>query len=260
MTIFEKTFDDAAIDYDHSRPTYVKEIYEDIFRYKPVDPDSRVLEIGLGTGKASQPILETRCHFTGIEPGERLTDLARKRYRTYANFTVCNQTFQDFISPDESFDLIYAATAFHWIPEEYGYKRVHELLKPGGAFARFAYHAGTDKGREEMTKEIQEIYSKYMHQEEPLREYGLEDAKKLAETACRYGFCDAAYQLYSTTKEFTADEYMTLLRTYPDHMRLEESNRKMLFEGIHSAIRNHGGIMTVYYTMELELARKPARN
>ena len=35
MTVFEKTFDDAAIDYDHSRPTYVKEIYEDIFRYKP---------------------------------------------------------------------------------------------------------------------------------------------------------------------------------------------------------------------------------
>ena len=111
-----------------------------------------------------------------------------------------------------------------------------------------------------MTEEIQEIYSKYMHQEEPLREYGVEDAKKLAETACRYGFCDAAYQLYSTTKEFTADEYMTLLRTYPDHMRMEESNRKMLFEGIHSAIRNHGGIMTVYYTMDLELARKPARN
>ena len=44
------------------------------------------------------------------------------------------------------------------------------------------------------------------------------------------------------------------------YMRLEESNRKMLFEGIHSAIRNHGGIMTVYYTMDLELARKPARN
>ena len=118
MTIFEKTFDDAAIDYDHSRPTYVKEIYEDIFRYKPVDPDSHVLEIGLGTGKASQPILETRCHLTGIEPGERLADLARKQYQTYANFTVCNQTFQDFISPDESFDLIYSSTASNLIREE----------------------------------------------------------------------------------------------------------------------------------------------
>ncbi|MCM1124539.1 MAG: class I SAM-dependent methyltransferase, partial [Eubacterium sp.] len=63
MGNFEKTFDNAAIDYDKSRPMYVKEIYEDIFRYKPIDQDSHVLEIGMGTGKAAQPILDTHCHF-----------------------------------------------------------------------------------------------------------------------------------------------------------------------------------------------------
>ncbi len=40
-------------------------------------------------------------------------------------------------------------------------------------------------------------------------------------------------------------------------MKVEEADRKMLFEGIHSAIKKHGGIITVYYTMDLELARKP---
>lgn len=48
---------------------------------------------------------------------------------------------------DNSFDLVYAVTAFHWIPEEYGYRCVYNLLKSGGVFARFTYHAGTDKGR-----------------------------------------------------------------------------------------------------------------
>ncbi|MDE5932332.1 MAG: class I SAM-dependent methyltransferase [Lachnospiraceae bacterium] len=257
MPTFEKTFDDAATDYEQSRPAYVKEIYEDIFRYKAIDSDSYVLEIGLGTGKASQPILETQCHFTGIEPGKQLAAFARKRYQAYANFSLLDQTLQDFTGCDQSFDLIYAATAFHWIPEEYGYNRVYNLLKPGGAFARFAYHAGGDKERKAMMEEIQEIYLKYLHLKEPPKEYGMEDAEKLAETACQYGFVDTACQLYFVKKDFTADEYMALLRTYPDHMKIEEADRKKLFEGIHSVINKHGGIMTVHYTMDLELARKP---
>lgn len=257
MYIFEKTFDTAATDYEQSRPAYVREIYEDIFRYKPINADSHVLEIGLGTGKASQPVLDTQCYFIGIEPGEHLADLARKRYQTYANFSLFNQTLQDFVGYDNSFDLIYAATAFHWIPEEYGYNRVYHLLKPGGAFARFGYHAGVDKGRAAMTEEIQDIYSKYLHPKEPPREYSMEDANRVAEIARSYGFDDIVCQWYTTTKDFTADEYMALLRTYPNHMKVQEADRKMLFKGIYYAIKNHGGIMTVYYTIDLELARKP---
>ena len=257
MTTFEKTFDSAALDYEKSRPTYVKEIYEDILHYKPINSDSDVLEIGLGTGKASRPVLDTHCRFIGIEPGERLADLARKRYKDYKNFSILNQTLQDFVCPDQVFDLIYAATAFHWIPEEYGYNRVFELLKPGGAFARFAYHAGPDQGRRVLTDEIQELYRKYMHTESQPVEFGSADAQKLAEKAPAYGFVDIKYALYHMTKDFTADEYMALLRTYSDHMRMEASDRKKLFEGIHTAVNHHGGIITVYYTMDLELARKP---
>ena len=50
---------------------------------------------------------------------------------------------------------------------------------------------------------------------------------------------------------------MALLRTYPDHMSLEEDSRGKLFDGIHSAITQNGGTITVYYTMDLELAEKP---
>ena len=257
MTAFEKTFDSAALDYDKSRPTYRKEIYEDIMHYKPINSDSNVLEIGVGTGKASRPILDTRCHFIGLEPGEQLAGLARNRYKDYENFSLFPQTLQDFVSPDRLFDLVYAATAFHWIPEDYGYNRVFGLLKPGGAFARFAYHAGPDRGRGALTEEIQELYHKYMRTESKPAGFSDADAQKLAERALAYGFVDVRHTLYHTTKNFTADEYMALLRTYPDHMKIETADRKKLFEGIHTAINHHGGIITVYYAMDLELARKP---
>lgn len=257
MAEFQRTFDNAAADYEKSRPLYVEELYDDIFKYQPLHGESRVLEIGMGTGKATEPILATGCQLTGIEPGENLIQLVREKLGKYPNLTIFNGTLQEYSCASESFDLIYAATAFHWIPEEYGYQRVYELLKKGGTFARFAYHAGPDHSRPELAREIQALYRKYMDRSEAPKEFDLEAARQLAQVAERYGFIDVDYKLYHMTKDFTADEYMELLRTYSDHMAMEETSRQQLFEGIHAAIQKHGGAVTVYYTIDLELARKP---
>lgn len=255
-TDFERTFDDAVADYESVRPKYVPEIFDDILKYRPLDCDSSALEIGIGTGAATKPFLDTGCRLTAVEPGKNLAELAAHKYRGYGNLSIYTQSLQDYVCPDESFDLIYAATAFHWIPEEYGYKRVYGLLKPGGAFARFRYHAGPDKGRPDLADEIQEYYREYMRRERPA-EFGDADAAKVAALAERYGLTDTRYMLFRSEKDFTADGYMALLRTYPDHMKLPEDDRNRLFDGIRRAIIKHGGVMTVYYTMDLELARKP---
>lgn len=257
MSTFEKTFDNTALTYDKSRPMYPTELYQDIFQYKQINAQSHVLEIGMGTGKATLPFLEKQCHFVGIEPGENLAAIAKEHFQGRSNFSLVTQTLQDYACPNQTFDLIYAATAFHWIPEEYGYQRVYNLLKSGGVFARFAYHAGADQKRTSLTAEIQEFYKKYMPSPGTYREFCGEDAKKLAGTAAKYGFADTKYQLYRLTKDFTAQEYMDLLKTYPNHMALVQPDREKLFRRIYSAINNSGGTITVYYTMDLELARKP---
>ena len=259
MTLaFEKTFDSAAEEYDKIRPSYLPAIYEDILQYQPLNADSNTLEIGIGSGIATRPILNTGCKVVGLEPGEHLAALAKNRFREYALFSVETCSLQEFVCPADCFDLIYAATAFHWIPEEYGYRRVYELLKEGGTFARFHYHAGSDKGREKLTDEIQALYREYLKRGKPA-EFGKTDAEAIAAIALNYGFVDPEYRIYRTTKDFTADEYLSLLHTYPDHMKLEESNRHALFNGIHQAILRNGCVITVYYTMDLELARKPFR-
>lgn len=257
MIDFERTFDNAAAGYDRIRPVYPEELYRDIFRYRNVDKKSSVLEIGVGTGKATRPFLDTCCRFTGIEPGENLAAAATEKYRHYSNFSLYVQTLQEYVCPPEAFDLIYAATAFHWIPEEYGYKRVFELLKSGGAFARFAYHAGPDMKRPELAEEIQVLYERYMPQPRKPAAFSADNARALSGIAEKYGFVNTEYKLYRTTKDFSADEYLQLLHTYPNHMALDVESREGLFQGIHSAIIRNGGVMTVYYTMDLELAMKP---
>lgn len=257
-TDFQRNFDNQAAGYDTARPEYPPALYADLLRYQPLGPESRALEIGLGTGKASGPILATGCRLVGLEPGESLLSLARGRLGEPDNLTLHGSTLQDFACVDGAFDLIYAATAFHWIPEEYGYKRVYDLLRPGGAFARFAYHAGPDQGRVELTGEVYELYRRFMRggkgEYRPLTQA---DGPRLLAPHERYGFVETEFQLYEFTKDFTAEAYMGLLRTYPDHMSLDEDSREGLFGGIYEAILRHGGVMTVYYTVDMELGRRP---
>lgn len=255
-TEFETTFNDAAMDYDQSRPMYCLALYRDLLAYQPVGHESRALEIGMGTGKATEPVLKTGCRVAALEPGAHLAQLARMKLGRYENLQIIEKTLQDCECGNESFDLVYAATAFHWIPQDYGYRRVYALLKKGGAFARFAYHAGPDVSRPQLTADIQRVYD---HCPSLAGRYGAfteEQAKQLSEIARDYGFAQTAYHLYHWTKAFTADEYMKLLRTYPDHMHLEKAERDELFAGIHRAINRHGGVLDVHYTADMQLARK----
>lgn len=254
---FERTFDNTAGNYDKIRPDYVRDIFEDIFLYKAIDKDSNVLEIGMGSGKASRKFLDTGCNLIGIEPGENFVKMAKERYNNYPNFTAVKETFESYTCSDEYFDLIYAATSFHWIAEEFGYKRVFQLLKSGGVFARFAYHACGDRMNSNLNEEIQSLYARYMNRSGTKNLFSEVDAVNIANIACSYGFENTKYKLYETKKVFNADEYVKLLETYPDHMSLNVDDREKLFSGIHSAINNNGGILTMCYIMDLELATKP---
>ena len=88
-------------------------------------------------------------------------------------------------------------------------------------------------------------------------EYREEDAKTLADIAQKYGFTDICYKLYHRTRTFQAKEYTALLGTYSGHMVIEEQTRKAFFSEIEQAINRFGGEITIYDTIDLQLARKP---
>ena len=255
-TEFETTFNDAPEDYQASRPTYCPQLYRDLLMYQPIGPQNCVLEIGMGTGKATGPMLETRCRLIALEPGKALAEAAKRKFQQYENLVIEQKTFQDYACDEGTFDLIYAATAFHWIPEEYGYRRVFELLKEGGAFVRFAYRAGEDQKRPEMRAEIRSAYEKCPTMSRRKRPDATAEARRLSQLASQYGFADTMNKTYHWTKDFTADGYMRLLKTYPDHMVLPQAEREVLFSDIHHAIEKHGGVITVHYTADMQLARK----
>lgn len=253
----ETTFNTVAEQYDRMRPTYVAELYEDIWQYGRFGRNVNAVEIGIGTGQATLPVLERGAAVTAVELGADLADFCAKKFAGYPGFKVINMPFQEYNTPVESCDLIYSASAFHWIPEEIGYRKVFDMLRPGGVFARFANHPYRDKEREVLHEAIQALYAKYMPRSKLSDEYSMEDARKRAEIGEKYGFCDIEYKLYKRTRTFTAEQYTDLLGTYSDHIALGSKVQAEFFALIREEIERFGGIFTIYDTIDLEIHRKP---
>ena len=158
--------------------------------------------------------------------------------------------------------LWYSASAFHWVPEEIGYSKVFRILKSGGAFARFANHPYQAKDNPMLFEEIQKAYAEYYYpyykkQPGKLREYTEEQAAAKAAIADKYGFTDTRYMMFHRIRTLTAAEYRILISTYSDHITIEESIRKRFFDVIEGAINHHGGSVSIFDTIDLQLARKP---
>ena len=136
-----KHFDDIVVNYDKVRWDYPAELFADAIQYSGQGEGKKAIEIGAGTGKATSPFLDEGYAVTAVEMGANMTDFLRDKFKGYKRFNVITSTFEDAHLEDESYDLIYAASAFHWIDAHVGCPKVLRLLKSGGAFVLFRNNA-----------------------------------------------------------------------------------------------------------------------
>ncbi len=261
-------FDEIVANYDKVRWGYPDELYMDIIRYSRPEKGKKALEIGAGTGKATVRFLDMGYDITAVEMGVNMTEFLLDRFKEYKNFNVVTATFEDASLEEAQYDLIYAASAFHWVDAEIGCPKVYRLLKEGGTFALFRNNAVPADG-EELYEEIQTLYIKYYNSyytsiKRPVRK-SREDFLKPSEIYKsfrfedleRYGFREVTMKLYDASQTYSADEYIALLDTYSDHRGLPDDNRTALYAGIREAILRHGGYHKVDYIFQLYMGRKP---
>ena len=256
------TFNTVSETYEKIRPGYPDELYQAVFDYAHFDASCAAAEVGIGAGQATLPVLETGCALTAVEYGDQLAQVCREKFRDYPRFSVITGKFEDAVLPENTFDLVYSASAFHWIPEEIGYPKAFRLLKSGGAFARFANHPYQAKDNPELSEAIQHAYAQYYYpyyKKQPAKpaEFTEDRAAAIAKIADKYGFTDTRYALFHRQRILTAAEYRSLIGTYSDHIAIGESVRESFHDAIEEAINRHGGSITIDDTIDLQLARKP---
>jgi SAM-dependent methyltransferase len=246
-----KIFDTIPEKFDMWRPRYCDEVFADIIRLSKLDSEKSALEIGPGTGQATEPILKTGCNYFAVELGEHLAAYTKSKFKAYDNFHIVNADFETYDFGQQRFDLIYSAATIQWIPEEIGFSRAFDLLKSGGKFAMILMKGDYRSSNEALYNAIQEVYDQSFRPETPY-------TQKLAyDNVVNYGFVDFECREYCSKREFNADDYVSYLGTHCDHIVLQEPYKSKFYSGIRDAILKAGNRIVLNDIIVLYLAKKP---
>src|SRR6266508_3421766 len=129
-TRLRATFDEAAERYDRARPGYPPAVFDDLAELAGVGPGCRVLEIGCGTGQATVPLAERGCQIVAVELGAGLATIASRNLARFPDARVVVAAFEDWPLPSAPFDVVVAATAFHWIDPAVRVAKAADALRP----------------------------------------------------------------------------------------------------------------------------------
>ncbi|MFI6936878.1 class I SAM-dependent methyltransferase [Streptomyces sp. NPDC050287] len=254
-----RTFDEDAELYDRARPGYPPELFDDLTEVAGVGPGCRVLEVGAGTGKATLSLAERGCRITAVELGASMAAVARRNLAGFEAVEIVTADFETWSLPQEPFDVVVAASAFHWIDPAVRMPKAADALRPGGALAVVAnqHVAG---GTEDFFVEVQGCYERF----DPATPPGLRppaaddvDTSDHAEEAARSGrFGPVAFRRHEWDLTYTTAEYLEVLQTYSGHRALPPEAREGLLACIAGLIDGrYGGRVTKRYLTELRVSR-----
>lgn len=130
-------FGDVADLYDRHRPTYPPGLVDDLIAGADIPAGGRVLEVGAGTGKATELFAARGVAVLAIEPSAGMAGIARRKFAGDPNVTVVECDFERWDPAGERFGLLYSAQAWHWIDPEARYALARRALRPGGLLAAF---------------------------------------------------------------------------------------------------------------------------
>lgn len=249
---FRKIFDTIPLQFEKYRPRYCEALFADLIDYAKIGPGKTVLELGPGTGQATNPILNTGCDYHAIELGEHLYEMMKSKYGRCKNFSIVND---DFITHDfgsQKFDMIYSAATIQWIPEEIAFSKTYELLKPGGTLAMMLTKGDYKTPNENLFNKIQKVYSEFFKPECEYKHRGFQYSN-----ATNYGYDGFEKREYYGKREFTADEYVAFSGTHCDHIVIPEPYKSKLYNGLKEAVIEAGNKIVFHDTHVFYLAKKP---
>jgi SAM-dependent methyltransferase len=233
--------------YDRVRPGYPDELFADLVAITGLDDKSSVLEVGCGTGQATRSLAALACSVTAVEPGVDMAALARERLATFRNVTIETSTFEEWDDRGARFDLVVAASAWHWVDPSIGWQRAHDVLHPGGWMALLGNVVVRRPGEREVYAETADLHERFSPGNPDWGHPPLED--EVRSTGDDWGlvtgpgglFGPTTVRWYPTVQWLDGDGFADLLRSTSIYRRLDSDVREPLLDAIATRIRTRMG-------------------
>ncbi|MDN4171927.1 class I SAM-dependent methyltransferase [Nocardioides sp. SOB77] len=123
-----RSFGGVADAYDRGRPSYPRAAAE----WLAGTEACTVLEVGAGTGKLTEVLVDLGHDVHATEPDPALLEVLK---RHLPDVPVSGAAAEDLPLPDASVDVVVAAQSFHWFDHERALPEIARVLRPGGRLA-----------------------------------------------------------------------------------------------------------------------------
>lgn len=248
-------FNKAADYYDKYRPSYPKEIVDAIINETGIKDGSKLLEIGAGSGKATELFAGKGFNILCIEPGEDLVRIGNDKFENDTIKFQCSR-FEDYDFADQDWDVIFAAQAFHWVPQPQGYEKCASVLKNNGHLAVFwnmyiTYDNAVDN-------ELLAISNKYGGFADFLSEKDCEKRINTIVSEIENSRLFSKPKVFRKLweKNYTADEYFGFVLTGNRFIQKSEDEKVAAYQDIVNLANKNNGIIERPYLCVLYLAEK----
>ncbi len=257
------TFDASADRYQRARPEYPPALFDSLIEFAQLQPGDRLLEIGCATGRATIPLAERGLAITALELGPLLASAARRNLDRFEKVVVVEADFEQWVQPNDArFDLVLAATSWHWIDPAVRYRKAWEVLRPGGHLAVWKENHVFPAGGDPFFREIQEVYEEIGEGlpteagwPTPEDLEGLADEREEIESSGLFEDVHARRFDWETT--YDASGYIDLLDTFSGHIAMEPWQRDRLYTEIRQRLaRRPDGRLRRHSAAVLRVARR----
>ncbi len=253
-----ESFGTDAARYDRARPRYPEALVRRIVAAAPgPGPGPELLDVGCGTGIAARQFQAAGCRVLGVEPDERMAEVARQ-----FGVDVDVERFEARDPGGRRFDAVVAGQAWHWIHPVAGAAAAARVLRPGGLLAVFwnVFQLPPEVG-----EALSAVYRRVMPEvpgdlwAKPALDVYAEMFTKASDGIRQAGtFSGPEQWRYDWEHSYTREEWLDQLPTHGANSRLTPAELEELLAGAGAAVDELGGSITVRYTTVAVTATRTA--
>ena len=240
-------FDEVPELYDRVRPRYPDALFADLVAITGLGATSSVIEVGCGTGQATGSLAAIGCTVTAVEPGAGMAAVARDRLSGVPNVEIETSTFEDWDDRGRRCDVLVAASSWHWVDPAVGWRRAHDVVRPGGWMAVLGHVVVRRPGEPEVYATTADLHERFAPGDAAWGHPPLESDVRA--TSEGWGppndpgglFGPTVVRWYPVVQWFDGAGFADLLRSTSVYRRLDPAVREPLLEAIAERIRTAMG-------------------
>jgi trans-aconitate methyltransferase len=244
-----RIFGEVADVYDEIRPGYPTRIAETILAYHGSVPAS-VVELGAGTGKGTEVLVELGAPLSCVEPDPRMSAILRQKF---PHVDVYQETFEQWAPPPGGVPLIACAMAWHWLDEASRNQRVHDCLAPGGTLAVFGHKYAYVDGAQARAMDVafRSVDPSVSDRAEGWLRADIEGSGV---------FTDIRDEVVSRSVEMSTAQYLQLVQTFSPFRKADPKSQADLLAVLTTTVDGFGGSVVLDLKTSVVLARRPMRS